>query len=178
ESVLAVGEDIRYIKEKAQALEEQGKPLSGSIVFWLLHLVPLLSIPAALFYRRHRGLLLSDQGYARLRGSGKRLARRLKEASKAIQTGEWAASYAALDKALLHFISDKLNVETVGMLTEEIDELLAGRNIDDKLREELLECLDHFAFVRFAPQTGADEDSARKYLKKVSRLINSLDKVI
>jgi hypothetical protein len=178
ESVVAVGEDIHYIKENSESLQAAGSPLSGSGLFWLLHLVPLVSIGAGFLYRRHRGRLSSDLGYARLRGARKRLSRHLKEASKAISAGNWAQAYAAMDRALIHFLGDKLNVETVGMVTEGIDELLAGMNINQELRREVRECLDHFAYVRFATQAGADQQTARKYLKKVTGIADRFDRAL
>jgi len=178
ESVVAVGEDIRYIKEGTKALQGERKPLFQTRLFWFLHLVPLVSLAVSLLYRRHKGRLLSDTGYARLKGSRKRLARHLKEAAKAVSSGDWTAGYAAAERALVYFIGDKLNVETVGMVTEGMDELLTGRNIDEEVRKEVQECLEHFAYVRFAPQTGADEKTARQYLKKVRRLADHLDRAL
>ena len=130
------------------------------------------------FYRRHRGRLLSDVGYARLKGSRKRLARHFKEASKALSAGDYAECYSWLERALIYFIGDKLNVETTGMLTEEIVGLLARKDVPEQLRNEVRECLEYFAYARFAPQTGADEDSARQYLKKCKKLAEHLDSIL
>ena len=178
ESVMAVGEDIHYIKEAPSALKSPGKPLSSTALFWLLHLLPVVSVGLALLYRRHRGLLVSDLGYARQKGAGKRLERNLKDAARALKSGDTAACYAALDRALCHFIGDRLNEETVGMMTDGIVGLLSVRNVAEDVREEVRRCLEHFAFVRFAPQSATEAETAREYLNKVRKLVGKLDKAL
>jgi len=178
ESVVAVGEDIRYIKEDAQAIDRAGRPISRRPLFWLLHFLPVFSVGGALLYRRHKGRLMSDKAYARLRGAGKRLEKSMKLAAKAAKDGDYAACYVALDRALNHFISDKLNVETTGMLTGNIEDLLSQKQLPDDIRHGVRECLEHFSFVRFAPQTGADAETAGKYHKKVKKLVNQLDRAL
>jgi HEPN domain-containing protein len=178
ESVVAVGEDIRYIKENPQALNRAARPISTGTLFWLLHFLPVFSVGGALLYRRHKGRLMSDKAYARLRGAGKRYEKNMKQASKTARAGDYAACYAALDRALNHFISDKLNVETTGMLTENIDELLKEKQLPGDIRHGVRECLEHFSFVRFAPQTGANAETAKRYHKKVKKLVNHLDRAL
>jgi len=178
ESVVAVGEDIRYIKENPQALNRAARPISTGTLFWLLHFLPVFSVGGALLYRRHKGRLMSDTAYVRLRGAGKRFEKNMKQASKAAKAGDFTACYAALDRALSHFIGDKLNVETAGMLTENIDQLLDEKKLPEDIRDEVRECLEHFSFVRFAPQTGADAETAKRYHKKVRKLVNHLDRTL
>jgi len=173
--VLALGEDIRYIKESPAALSPAPVSLFEYRLFWLLHLVPVVCLGAALLYRRHRGRMISDTGYARLKGSRKRLGRLLKNASRELAADRVTGCYAELDRALIHFIGDKLNVETTGMLGEQIIELLAGHKLDRTALEEVAECLEHFAFVRFTPSAG-DREDARRYLKKVRKLTELLDR--
>lgn len=178
ESVVAVGEDIRYIKEDPLALERARRPISAGALFWLVHFLPVFSVAGALLYRRHRGRLISDTAYARLRGAGKRFEKNMKQASKAARAGDYVACYVALDRTLNHFIGDKLNVETAGMLTENIDGLLNEKQLPDDFRDGVRECLEHFSFVRFAPQTGADAETAKRYYKKVKKLVSQLDRVL
>ena len=120
--------------------------------------------------------MLSDTGYARLRGAGRKLNSRLKAASKSISGGNPAQAYAALDNALIDFIGDRLNTETRGMVTEQIVELLSARKgLDPALIDQVRDCLEHFAFARFAPGSNTVED-ARDYLDKVRKLVMRLDR--
>ncbi len=178
ESVVAVGEDIRYIKENPQALNRAARPMSAGTVFWLVHFLPVFSVGGALLYRRHKGRLMSDTAYARLRGAGKRFEKNMKQASRAAKAEDYAACYAALDRALNHFIGDKLNVEPVGMLTENIDQFLNEKQLPEDIRDGVRECLEHFSFVRFAPQTGADAETTKRYHKKVKKLFSHLDRAL
>ncbi len=176
ESVVEVGADIRYIKEDSALLEGGRSGLPGGGLFWALHLLPLVSLGGALAWRRHRGRLLSDTGYARLRGLRRKLSQHFKEAARAVSRGDWSAAYGRLERALLGLIGDKLNVETAGMVPDQIEELLAARSVDPELRREVRDCLDYFAFVRFAPGTGADAETTRRYLRRAERLAEQLDR--
>ncbi|MFC1544675.1 BatD family protein [Gemmatimonadota bacterium] len=179
ESVVAVGEDIHYIKEDSRAaLFPASGPWSAKPWFWLLHLLPAGAIGIALLYRRHRGLLMSDRGYARYRGSDKKAAAALKLADKGASAGDFTSAYAALNRAVTHFIGDRFNVEAMGMTTDEIVGLLESRGIGSDLREEIGGALDHFSFVRFAPVTGADMETYRDYRNRVSKLLDGLGRKI
>ncbi|MEA2064553.1 MAG: BatD family protein [Gemmatimonadota bacterium] len=175
--VLALNEDIRYIKEGLSALRPAPAAWQQYRLFWLMHLVPLVFLGLALAYRRHRGRMMSDMGYARLKGARKSLARLIREASRELAAGRLAQCYSALDRALINFIGDKLNVETTGMLVEQIAALLEKRNLDEAARDQVVECLEHFALVRFAPDSGDSQD-AENYLKKVRRLVERLDRAL
>ncbi len=174
--VLDLGEDIRYIKESPSALRPSPASLFEYRLFWLLHLVPVICLGAAFLYRRHRGRMMSDTGYARLRGSGKKLGRLLKKASRELSAGRVTQCYAELDRALIHFIGDKLNLETTGMVSGRIIDLLTEYKLDESTLKQVADCLEHFSYVRFTPQAG-DREDAREYLKKVRKLTERLDRI-
>ncbi len=177
EKVLTLGEDIHYIKENLDLLRaHSGSPLGG-FGFWAAHALPLLCLGLALAWRRHRGRLMSDMGYARMRRSGRRLTANLKEASRAVTAGKAPEAFAALDRALIDFIGDKLNTEARGMVTEQIVELLESRKLESSLVSEVRQCLEHFAFARFAPsQVSATE--AATWLDRVKQLASSLERAL
>ncbi|MFH1071373.1 MAG: BatD family protein [Candidatus Glassbacteria bacterium] len=177
-SVVSLGRDIRYIKENPAALGNRTHQFGDSPLFWLAHFIPLVSVGGALLIRRHRGRLMTDRGYARLKGAGRKFDRSLKEASRAAAAGDFAAGYAALDRALVHFLGDRLNVETVGMTTDQIGRLLAEKSFTEELRGEVAECLDHFAYVRFAPQTGADIETVKNYRGRVEKIAAKIDRAV
>ncbi len=174
ESVVAVGEDINYIKEDSGALGGSPMPLSGRPWFWLLHLLPLAAVGVALLFRRHRGRLMSDRAYARYRNAGRKASAALKRADRAARGDDYAAAYAALNSALTHFIGDRINAETLGMTVEEIDRLLEVKAVPGDIRRELSELMEHFSFVRFAPGTGADTGTYRDYRGRVGKLLDRL----
>ncbi len=179
ESVVAVGQDINYIKEDAGgALHAAPEPLSGRAWFWLLHLLPFGAVGLALLFRRHRGRLLSDRAYARYRGAGKKASAAFKQADKAAGGDDFVAAYAALNRVLTHFIGDRLNVETLGMTVEEIDSLLNDRGIAEEIRRELSDLMEHFSFVRFAHGTGADTPTFRSYRGRVVKLLDRLGRTL
>ena len=121
--------------------------------------------------------MMSDAGYARLRGSGKKLGRLLKKASRELSAGRVTQCYAELDRALIHFIGDKLNLETTGMVSGRIIDLLTEHKLDESTLKQVTDCLEHFSYVRFTPQAG-DREDAREYLKKVRKLTERLDRSV
>ncbi len=175
ESVVAVGEDINYIKESSgDVLSGSPVPLSGKTWFWLLHLLPFGAVGVALLFRRHRGRLMSDRAYARYRGADRKASAALKQADKAAGADDFATAYAALNRALTHFIGDRLNAEVLGMTVEQIDTLLNDRGVPEDFSRELSELMEHFSFVRFALGTGADSGTYREYRGRVGKLLDKL----
>jgi len=177
EKVLTLGQDIHYIKENLDVLRERARIPFQGFAFWAAHALPVLCLGLALAWRRHRGRLLSDTGYARLKRSGRRLTANLKEASKAVSSQNTAGAFAALDRALIDFIGDKLNTEARGMVTEQIIVLLESRGLENTIISEVRECLDHFAFARFAPSQVSAVD-AGKWLERVKELASRLEKAL
>ncbi|MBW7995284.1 MAG: protein BatD [Candidatus Glassbacteria bacterium] len=175
ESVVALGRDINYIKENVRsALRAAPEPLNTKPWFWPLHLLPLAAVGCALLYRRHRGRLMSDRGYARYRVSDRKAAATLKAADRSARNGDLTAAYADLNRAATNYIGDRLNVEAAGMTVDEIDNLLSGRGIDEQVRDNLRSALDHFAFVRFAAGAAGDLETFKEYKAGIGKLLNNL----
>jgi hypothetical protein len=177
EKVLTLGQDIHYIKENREVLRERAWVPFQGFAFWAAHALPFLFLGLALAWRRHRGRLLSDMGYARLKRSGRRLTAHLKEATKAVSAQDAAGAYASLDRALIDFIGDKLNTEARGMVIEQIISLLENRGLESTIVSEVRECLDHFAFARFAPSQVSVAD-AGQWLERVKELASRLEKAL
>ena len=64
------------------------------------------------------------------------------------------------------------------MTTDQIGRLLAARSISEELSREVAECLDHFAFMRFATQTGADRETFSRYRGKVEKIASRIDREV
>jgi hypothetical protein len=155
--------------------ESDGKvDLAGSFWFWLLQFVPLVAIGAAIFYRARSNKLLSDRGYARRVGAGKRLRSIFKKAADLKIKGDLIAFYAALYDAVIGFVADRLNLEKAGLT---LDELRSKESIPAEIREELTTFLDSCLSARFAPQ-AAEVSHADKMLDDAGDLINRLEKTI
>ena len=175
EKILSLGEDINYIKETPnKALVDETSTLIEGKQFWMLHILPLLMVVVAFGYRRHLMKLTGDRAFARLRGARRKFSAFVKEASRYLSDGKVAECYSSLDKAIHHYIGDKVNAGTTGMVDEQLLELLDRRGVSENLRKEIAECLERFDFARFA-SGGGDVGEAHSYIVKVKNIVSRLD---
>jgi hypothetical protein len=148
--------------------------LTGSVLFWFLQFLPLFGIVAAIFYRAHTKRLLSDRGYARRVGAGRRLRSIFKNAAALKANNELTGFYAALYDAVIGFVADRLNLEKAGLT---IDELRQHSEIPGDIRDELSRFLESCESARFAPG-GAANNHADEMLNKAGDLVNRLEKIL
>ncbi len=148
--------------------------LTGSALFWFLQILPIFGIAAAIFYRAHTKKLLSDRGYARRVGAGKRLRSIFKNAAALKTKGDLPGFYSALFDAVIGFVADRLNLEKAGLT---IEELRTHSSIPGEIRDELATFLENCQNARFAPG-GAANNHADDMLDKAGDLVNRLEKTL
>ena len=168
-----VGQDIRHIKADTPRLELP-LALHRSVAYWLL----LAALPGGLaglvVQRRYRQRLEGDVAYARRRGARGRAGRRLKGASELLDAGRAADFHAEVQRAVLAFLADRLNLPEARLTPDIAATSLVARGIDpaaaDRVRELLVQC----EFVRFAP-ASASPTEMEDTLDRASRLIGELE---
>lgn len=137
-------------------------------LYWLCWIIPLFIIGTIWVFQNQRRRLSTDAGYAR-RLRAKRIAQQiLKEASQA-----GVDQYAAAQRALLGYLSDKLNRPTTGLTTTNLVKLLAEYKLAPTLIERIRGILAHIETSRFAP---VEEASVQSLLSDTWQLINDLEK--
>lgn len=168
-----LGSDIRFINTKPAALSTKGEFLIGSGLFWVL-----IAVIAAL----SAGVYFADRKYVRRRADvvGTRNRRATKMALKRLQLAGtflkqnlYTAFYEELHKALLGFISDKLNIPVAELSKERICEALKERNVADSYIDTFISILDACEFARYSPSSG-NEAMAAHYNAAVD-VISSID---
>jgi hypothetical protein len=148
--------------------------LSRSFWFWLLQVLPLGAVVAALFYREHTKKLLADRGYARRFGAARRWRAIFKKAHEFMAKGDLAASYAALYDAVVGFVADRLNLEKSGLT---IDELRGKTEIPESIRGDLISFLEHCQTARFSPG-GLEKGTVDQTLARAEQVIVILEKAL
>jgi hypothetical protein len=148
--------------------------LAGSALFWFLQILPVAGIVAAIFYRAHTKKLLSDRGYARRAGAGRRLRSIFKNAATLKAEGDMPGFYSALYGAVVGFVADRLNLEKAGLT---IEELRTHPAIPGEIKDELLAFLESCQNARFAPG-GAANNHAEGMLDQAGILVNQLEKAL
>ena len=165
--------DIRYINVKEPHLVQKGKFLVGSLTFWIITI--LLVIASAVCWLAFRGLAArrADVVGTRNRKATKMALKRLHLASTFLKQDLYTAFYEELHKALLGFISDKLNIPASELSRDRISGDLAAEHVDSACIDTFIGILDACEFARYAPDAG-HEAMAAHYDAAVD-VISSID---
>jgi DNA-binding transcriptional MocR family regulator len=124
--------------------------------------------------RRHHQRLQGDVAYARRRRARGRAGRRLKEAAELLDAGRGPEFHAEVQRALLAFLADKLNLPEARLTPDLAAESLVDRGVVPEVAERLRELLVQCEFVRFAPASVSPTEM-EDVLDRAGRLINALE---
>lgn len=155
-----LGSDIRFISTKNPGLVPKGEYLLGSGLFWMLIALLLAATAACWAAFRHIAARRADVVGTKNRKATKMALKRLNLAGTFLKQNLYTAFYEELHKALLGFISDKLNIPVAELSRERITESLKEGNVADKYIETFISILDACEFARYAPDAGHDAMAA------------------
>lgn len=177
ERLKVLGNDIRYIHSlDSKDLKKDNTVFFGSLVYWLLFIIPLIIfIVISIIYRRQLKLN-SDYDLKRNRKANKVANKRLKEASAALSSKNASAFYEAVHKAMFGYISDKLSMPISEISTDSVKEKLKSHNVSDEVIASYEDVISTCEYARYAP---ANDDQAMDQLyKKASDTLNNLESQI
>ncbi|MBN1351306.1 protein BatD [candidate division KSB1 bacterium] len=177
EEVKLLGQDIRYIEQSIPEFKKAGQFYYQSPGFFLLLAIPLLLTGGALGYRRYADKLTANIAYARARRANQVANAQLKRAKKLLKESTRKEFYSEISRALTGFLANKLNIEEAGLMTANVKELLAERNIAEELISDYLECIQVCDFQRFAP-TASSIDEMQAFLQRVKECIIKIQRAI
>ncbi len=164
--------DIRYIHLKTAFVSTlEDEEFFGSNLFYLLMVVPLLSIPLGIFIGRKKQERDSDI-VGNKRRKADRLARKfLSQARK--ELGKKEAFYIALEKALHNYLKAKLHVETSEISIEKIAEILHNKQVDEATISEFSKVLENCDYARYTPSTDVmmnqEYENAKTAISKIDK---------
>ena len=171
--VRTLGSDIRFISTKAPELVSKGSFFVWSPGFWTLTI--LLFVVAFILWAALRQLAArrADVVGTKNRKATKMALKRLQLAGTFLKQNLYTAFYEELHKALIGFISDKLNMPMAEQSKERMSEALISKDADKALVDKFIGILDACEFARYAPDAG-HEAMAAHYEEAVD-IISSLD---
>ncbi|MCK4271011.1 protein BatD [bacterium] len=175
EEIKLLGRDIRYIKPSTAAIKDEGGDLYSNRAFQILQIAPLLAIFAAILTRRRRDRIRTDVGYARWRGAYRQSRQGLRAAHRLMRSESSARFYSAMAKTLSNYLGDKLNISVGGITSQHLRDELVGRQMEEQLVQQILDCLHACDYSRFAPASSQLADM-ETMLKRVRDLISRLEK--
>ena len=171
--VRTLGSDIRFISTKAPELVAKGSFFVWSPGFRILTI--LLFVFASVLWVALRKIAArrADVVGTKNRKATKMALKRLQLAGTFLKQNLYTAFYEELHKALIGFISDKLNMPMAEQSKERMSESLISKGADKTLVDKFIGILDACEFARYAPDAG-HEAMAAHYEEAVD-IISSLD---
>ena len=171
-SVVGNENNIRYIHSKTDFISKDEKEnFYGSNLYYLLLVLPLLSIPLGIYIGKKKQQRDSDIIGNKRRKADKLARKYLSQAKK--QLGKKEAFYIALEKALHNYLKAKLQIETSDISKEKIAEILQKRKVDEKTINEFKMVLDNCDYARYAPSTEVmmkqDYEKAKDVIAKIDK---------
>ena len=171
--VRTLGSDIRFISIKEPGLASKGAFFIWSPAFWIITV--LLFVVAAVCWAAFRKLAArrADVVGTKTRKATKMALKRLQLAGTFLKQNLYTAFYEELHKALIGFISDKLNMPMAEQLKERMAEALKERNVNETLVAKFIAILDACEFARYSPDAGHDAMAA--HYDEAVEIISSMD---
>ena len=157
QDVKQIGKDIRFIQTERFNISKEEEPVFGTLICWLLYLVPLfVSMLLFIFFRKQA----KENANIRLvknKKANKVAQKRLKQAQKLLNEGNKDSFYEEVLKATWTYLSDKLSIPVASLTKERVGEELTAYKVDSVLINQFIEILNTCEFARFAPNSGQQE---------------------
>ena len=168
-----LGSDVRFINTKNPMLASKGSFFVGSGLFWFIMVLLFIVAGAAFVLNVKMEQRRADVVGTRNRKATKMALKRLQLAGTFLKQNLYTAFYEELHKALLGFISDKLNIPVAELSKDRISEALLEGNVDQTLVSSFVEILDACEFARYSPDSGHDAMTA--HYNAAVDVISSID---
>ena len=171
--VKSLGTDIRYINVKNSQLSAKGVFFVGSALFWVLSILIVLLVVVCWAAFRKIAARRADVAGAKNRKATKMAMKRLRLAGTFLRQNLYTAFYEELHKALLGFMSDKLNIPVAELSKERIAEILSEGGVPDSLIDSFVGLVDACEFARYSPSAGNEAMTA--HYEAALDVISSID---
>ncbi|HPM96828.1 MAG TPA: BatD family protein [bacterium] len=149
EDVQLIGRDIRFLKLQSSRFESINRQVYLRPLYLLVIILAALCLLGVAGYQRYSDKLNENQALARSKKASRTVRKRLHSAHQALKADEGVAFYGELSRALLGYISDKLNLAEAGVVSQELEKLLTERQVGKELVAELLRILQICDYYRF-----------------------------
>ncbi len=150
-------------------------PIHQHPALFVVAILPLLAIGGLKLWTNHADRLATDVAYARKRRAHPLAKRHLKAADKLLESNSGSEFYEELERAVLGFVGNRLNISEHGMTRSRLIDKLRVEGIADASLERLSVLLERCDHARFAPTrpVRAEMEASRE---DALRLIIDLDK--
>lgn len=177
EEIRLVGKDIRFIQLASPEFKRIGRWFYQSVYFVLILVLPVLLIVAAAGYRRHLDKLAENVAYARSLRANQMAMKRLRHAKKLLSEKTQKQFYAEVSRSLMGFLGDKFNISSAGIITDEVENLMRSRGVNEAVIKQYLTCLQICDYQRFAP-ANSRLDEMQRFFEQAKQAIIELEKIV
>ena len=168
-----LGSDIRFINIKKSELTGKGTFFVGTASFWIITMVLVILAVLCWAIFRKMAARKADVAGTKNRKATKMAMKRLHLAGTFLKQNLYTAFYEELHKALLGFVSDKLNMPVAELSRDRISESLAERGVAQGSIDTFIGILDACEFARYAPDAGNEAMTA--HYNSAIQTISSID---
>ena len=171
EDVKLLSEDIRFIKTSDFNLEKKQTVKTIQSWFWLSMVIPLFAFFAFIGIRKRQDKLSGNVQLLKYQKAEKNARGRLKNAKKALDSGDLARFHNEVSQALYGYLEDKLNLQKADFTQEKALNMLKERGVNEELVERVKSILDKCEFARFAPQMSSHSESGELHEKTIKVIV-------
>jgi len=171
QQVTITGSNFRYIQTTSTFKPLVEKDFFASNLFYILLLLPLITIPIGIIIYTKSVERNSDLVGVKQRKADRLAKKYLADAKK--QLGNKEAFYIALEKALHNYLKAKLHIETSDISKDKITKILQSKNVADTDIQEFTNVLNDCDFARYTPITAL---MMHDEFEKAKQVITALDK--
>ena len=158
--VKTLGSDIRFINTKDAYFTPKGHFFVGSPAFLLIAVLLFIASALCWFAFRKLAARRADVVGSKNRKATKMAMKRLHLAETFLKQNLYTAFYEELHKALLGFISDKLNFPMAELSKDNIADAMRKGDVEEKHIDAFISLLDACEFARYSPSAGYEAMSA------------------
>ena len=168
-----LGDDIRFIKTGAASFSSGNAFFVSRPAYYVIAGLIALAALAVWLSLRRIAARRADVVGTRNRKATKMALRRLATAETFLKKDLYTAFYEELHKALIGFISDKLNMDMAEQSRDNIAAALRERGAGESLTEEFTGLIEACEFARYSPDAGHDAMNA--HYDTAVKVISSID---
>ena len=171
--VKSLADDIRFIFTGPPGLSGSGSFFVGSVFFWILLALMILAAAAVYLAFRKVAAMRADVAGTKNRRATKMAQKRLKLAGEYLDKNLYSAFYEELHKALIGFVSGKLNMDMSEISKDNIASALAEDGVNEAQTKAFTDLLDACEFARYSPDGG--NEAMRSHYDAALKVISSID---
>lgn len=178
EDVKQLGKDIRFIETAPVQLGKEEEPIFGSLISWLIYILPLLGAFILFQIFRKKAIENANLKFVKNKRANKMATKRLKLAQKLLVDGKKDQFYEEVLKSVWNYLGDKLAISPALLTKEKVELELQSLGVNEEAIKQFTDILNTCEFARYAPNSGQQEmgDLYQEAIQAISNLESIIKK--